>query len=66
MIDSFVSSTHVETIKDVTLAFRVEFKSRSIDDFEFKEIGNADSYTMNMHILNIDCKPIRVSNLKLP
>ncbi|KLO12433.1 hypothetical protein SCHPADRAFT_420281 [Schizopora paradoxa] len=58
--------THIENIKDITLAYRVEFKTRSVDEFQFREIGNSDSYYIDMHILNMNTAQFVLEHSHIP
>jgi hypothetical protein len=43
-------------MSDFTLAFRVEFGTHSVEHFQCHTIGNGDSYTMKLHVLDIERK----------
>jgi len=47
---------NVERIANFTIAFRIEFATHSIEKVKCDTIGTSEDYTINMHILNIDCK----------
>ncbi|KLO12543.1 hypothetical protein SCHPADRAFT_410840 [Schizopora paradoxa] len=58
--------TQIENIKDITLAYRLEFKTRSVDKFQFSEIGNSDEYYIDMHILNMSTAQFVLEHSHIP
>lgn len=50
-----------ETIDNYTVAFRIDFSTFSINKFHCAAIGNAEDYTMNLHVLDMDCKQFRTN-----
>ena len=50
------TSEYHEKINKITLAFRLNFSTHSLEKFACSAIGNLEDYTINLHVLDIGCE----------